>query len=102
MIAENRNNSSRSILFSQRDTKKESQMLVLSRKKNESIVINNDITIVVVEIRGDKVRLGVEAPKEVPVHRREVYDAIRRNDAAAQNRTEPTASDSNSTSAESS
>ena len=43
-------------------------MLVLSRKKNESIVINNDITIVVVEIRGDKVRLGVEAPKEVPVH----------------------------------
>jgi carbon storage regulator len=53
-------------------------MLVLSRKKNESIIINNDITIVVVEIRGDKVRLGVEAPKEVPVHRREVYDAIKR------------------------
>ena len=59
-------------------------MLVLSRKKNESIVINNDITIVVVEIRGDKVRLGVEAPKEVPVHRREVYDAIRRNEAEAE------------------
>lgn len=57
-------------------------MLVLSRKKNESIVINNDITIVVVEIRGDKVRLGVEAPKEVPVHRREVFDAIHRNDNA--------------------
>ncbi|HEX3726771.1 MAG TPA: carbon storage regulator CsrA [Pirellulales bacterium] len=55
-------------------------MLVLSRKKNESIVINNDITIVVVEIRGDKVRLGVEAPKEVPVHRREVFDAIRRSE----------------------
>ena len=54
-------------------------MLVLSRKKNESIVINDDITIVVVEIRGDKVRLGVEAPKEVPVHRREVFDAIHRN-----------------------
>lgn len=53
-------------------------MLVLSRKKNESIVINDDITIVVVEIRGDKVRLGVEAPKEVPVHRREVFDAINR------------------------
>lgn len=51
-------------------------MLVLSRKKDESIVINNDITIVVVEIRGDKVRLGVEAPKEVPVHRREVFEAI--------------------------
>ena len=59
-------------------------MLVLSRKKNESIVINNDITIVAVEIRGDKVRLGVEAPKEVPVHRREVYDAIKRNELAQQ------------------
>jgi carbon storage regulator len=59
-------------------------MLVLSRKKNESIVINNDITIVVVEIRGDKVRLGVEAPKEVPVHRREVYEAIKRSEIAHQ------------------
>ena len=58
---------------------KEAKMLVLSRKKNESIIINDDITIVVVEIRGDKVRLGVEAPKEVPVHRNEVYEAIRRN-----------------------
>ncbi len=55
-------------------------MLVLSRKKDESIVINNDITIVVIEIRGDKVRLGVEAPKEVPVHRREVFDAIVRGE----------------------
>jgi carbon storage regulator len=63
-------------------------MLVLSRKKNESIVINNDITIVVVEIRGDKVRLGVEAPKEVPVHRREVYDAIRRNVAIGEAETD--------------
>ena len=63
-------------------------MLVLSRKKNESIVINNDITIVVVEIRGDKVRLGVEAPKEVPVHRREVYEAIKRSEMAQQ-RTPP-------------
>ena len=60
-------------------------MLVLSRKKNESIVINDDITIVVVEIRGDKVRLGVEAPKEVPVHRREVYDAIKRSEQQASN-----------------
>ncbi len=58
-------------------------MLVLSRKKNESIIINDDITIVVVEIRGDKVRLGVEAPKEVPVHRNEVYEAIRRNQGQA-------------------
>lgn len=52
-------------------------MLVLSRKKNESIVINDDIRIVVVEIRGDKVRLGVEAPAEVPVHRLEVFEAIK-------------------------
>ena len=51
-------------------------MLVLSRKKNESIVINNDVVITVVEIRGDKVRLGIVAPKEVPVHREEVYEAI--------------------------
>ena len=61
-------------------------MLVLSRKKNESIVINNDITIVVVEIRGDKVRLGVEAPKEIPVHRHEVYEAIQRNELAAKDK----------------
>lgn len=66
-------------------------MLVLSRKKNESIVINNDITIVVVEIRGDKVRLGVEAPKEVPVHRQEVYDAIQRNGSAAAPKSAPEA-----------
>ena len=59
-------------------------MLVLSRKKDESIVINNDITIVVVEIRGDKVRLGVEAPKEVPVHRREVFEAIARGEPVAE------------------
>lgn len=51
-------------------------MLVLSRKKNESIVINNDIIVTVVEIRGDKVRLGIVAPKEVPVHRQEIFDAI--------------------------
>ena len=51
-------------------------MLVLSRKKNESIVINDNITVTVVEIRGDKVRLGIVAPKDVPVHRQEVYDAI--------------------------
>ena len=48
-------------------------MLVLSRKKNESIVINNDIIVTVVEIRGDKVRLGIVAPKEVPVHRHSIW-----------------------------
>ena len=54
-------------------------MLVLSRKKNEQIVIAGDITITVVEIRGDKVRLGVEAPQKVPVYRGELLDDIRRN-----------------------
>jgi len=51
-------------------------MLVLSRKKSESIMINDDITITIVEIRGDKVRLGFDAPEEVSIHRREVYAAI--------------------------
>ena len=54
-------------------------MLVLSRKKNESLVINDNVKIVVVEIRGDKVRLGIEAPPEVTVHRKEVYDAIHKS-----------------------
>lgn len=52
-------------------------MLVLSRKVNETIIINDNIVITVVDIRGDKVRLGIEAPKDVPVHRQEVYDAIK-------------------------
>lgn len=51
-------------------------MLVLSRKKNESIVINENIVITVVEVRGDKVRLGIQAPREVPIHRSEVYEAL--------------------------
>lgn len=58
-------------------------MLVLSRKKNESIIINDNITVTVIEIRGDKVRLGIEAPKDVTVHRREVYEAIQAQNANA-------------------
>jgi len=58
-------------------------MLVLSRKRSESIVINENIVITVVEVRGDKVRLGIEAPREVPIHRSEVHDAIRIEQAAA-------------------
>lgn len=54
-------------------------MLVLSRKKDEKIIIGDNITIMVIEIRGDKVRLGIEAPKDVSVHRQEVYDAIQRD-----------------------
>jgi len=53
-------------------------MLVLSRKKDEKIVIGDSITLMVIEIRGDKVRLGIEAPRDVTVHREEIYEAIRR------------------------
>jgi len=51
-------------------------MLVLSRKKNESIVINDNVIVTVVDVRGDKVRLGIEAPRDVSVHRQEVLEAI--------------------------
>ncbi|HLA85648.1 MAG TPA: carbon storage regulator CsrA [Thermoguttaceae bacterium] len=60
-------------------------MLVLSRQRDESIIINDNVVVTIVDIRGDKVRLGIEAPQEVPVHRREVYEAIQReNQRAAQ------------------
>jgi carbon storage regulator len=55
-------------------------MLVLSRKKEESIIIRDDITITVIGIRGDKVRLGIDAPRSVPVHRKEIHEAIKRGD----------------------
>lgn len=55
-------------------------MLVLSRKKNERIVIGDNIVITVVEVRGDRVRLGIEAPQEVPIHRSEVHAEIRREE----------------------
>src|SRR5947209_15155975 len=58
-------------------------MLVLSRQRDETIMIGDDIEITVVDIRGDKVRLGINAPKEVMVHRKEVYEAIRRENRAA-------------------
>jgi len=53
-------------------------MLVLSRHRDESIMIGDDVVITIVDIRGDKVRLGIKAPQEIPVHRQEVYDAIKR------------------------
>jgi carbon storage regulator len=52
-------------------------MLVLTRRRDEAIIIGDDIVVSVVDIRDDKVRLGIQSPAEVPVHRREVYDAIR-------------------------
>ena len=63
-------------------------MLVLSRKKNERIIINDNITITVVDVRGDKVRLGFEAPKDVQIHREEVYEAIKRSATSSESRQE--------------
>ncbi len=63
-------------------------MLVLSRQRDESIVIGDNIVITIVDIRGDKVRLGINAPAEIPVHRQEVYDAIQRENLRA-SRLEP-------------
>jgi carbon storage regulator len=59
-------------------------MLVLSRQKDESIIIGDDVEITIVDVRGDKVRLGITAPKHIPVHRREVYEAIQREKQAKQ------------------
>jgi len=64
-------------------------MLVLSRKKNESIIIDEHITITVVEIRGDKVRLGIQAPREIPVHRSEIHAAIQREQDEKNESTDP-------------
>ena len=58
-------------------------MLVLSRHRDESIMIGDDIVITIVDIRGDKVRLGIDAPQEIPVHRHEVYEAIKRENRRA-------------------
>ncbi|MEX0867593.1 MAG: carbon storage regulator CsrA, partial [Pirellulales bacterium] len=58
-------------------------MLVLSRQRDESIIIGNNIVVTIVDVRGDKVRLGIDAPAEIPVHRREVYEAILRENRSA-------------------
>jgi carbon storage regulator len=58
-------------------------MLVLSRQRDESIIIGDNIVVTIVDIRGDKVRLGIDAPTEIPVHRREVFEAIQRENMQA-------------------
>ena len=63
-------------------------MLVLSRQRDESIVIGDNVVVTIVDIRGDKVRLGIDAPGEVPVHRQEVYEAIQRENRKSAQRSE--------------
>jgi carbon storage regulator len=58
-------------------------MLVLSRHRDESIMIGDDVVVTIVDIRGDKVRLGIQAPQDIPVHRQEVYEAIKRENEKA-------------------
>lgn len=65
-------------------------MLVLSRHRDESIMIGDDVVVTIVDIRGDKVRLGIEAPQSIPVHRQEVYEAIQRENRRA-SQTDPDA-----------
>ncbi len=60
-------------------------MLVLSRHRDESIMIGDDVVVTIVDIRGDKVRLGIDAPTSIPVHRQEVYEAIQRENKKASN-----------------
>ena len=58
-------------------------MLVLSRQRDESIIIGDNVVVTIVDIRGDKVRLGIQAPSEIPVHRQEVYEAIQRENRSS-------------------
>lgn len=58
-------------------------MLVLSRQRDESIIIGDNVVITIVDVRGDKVKLGIEAPREISVHRQEVYEAIQRENRQA-------------------
>ena len=75
-------------------------MLVLSRHRDECIMIGDDVMITVVDIRGDKVRLGIDAPKSIPVHRQEVYEAIKRNATKEDSNSPESSSSKPSTSAE--
>lgn len=57
-------------------------MLVLNRKRDQEVMIGSEIRITIVDVRGDKVRIGIDAPTDIPVHRKEVYDAIMREQRA--------------------
>ncbi len=70
-------------------------MLVLSRHRDESIMIGDDVVVTIVDIRGDKVRLGIEAPTSIPVHRQEVYEAIKRENQQAAGLNRDSATDIN-------
>lgn len=59
-------------------------MLILSRRLGESVIVNNDIVITVVKVQGDKVRIGIEAPKEIPVHRKEIQDRVNNEKAQSE------------------
>ncbi len=59
-------------------------MLVLSRQKDESIMIGDNVEVTIVDVRGDKVRLGITAPREIAVHRKEIYEAIQREKREAE------------------
>ena len=69
-------------------------MLVLSRQKDESIIIGDDIEVTIVDVRGDKVRLGINAPRSISVHRKEIYEAIQREKAQKAAEEEATQGDS--------
>ena len=58
-------------------------MLVLTRRAGESIVIGNDVTVTVLEVRGDQIRIGIDAPKDVPIHREEVYVQVQQENRGA-------------------
>ncbi|MBN1974308.1 MAG: carbon storage regulator CsrA [Sedimentisphaerales bacterium] len=75
-------------------------MLVLSRQRDESIMIGDNVEIIIVDVRGDKVRLGITAPKDIPVHRREIYDAIKREKGQVTESTDQQTKDKKSESTE--
>jgi len=70
-------------MISSRQERQVSRMLALSRKKNEALIINNNIEITILEVKGDQVKIGISAPKEVPIYRKEVYMQIQEANKAA-------------------